>query len=103
MNIELVGGAVPGPDGEIAAVGVGGISDSECVASGSRACFFGTFSIELPSLMSSGPMEVPMPGAIPFTIEDGVAGLNMDEFPPVLIMLKGNGPGDRSIPGPGRL
>jgi len=44
--------------------------------------------------MSGGALEVPMNGAIPFKFDAGSAELNMDEFPPVLIVVKGNGPGE---------
>jgi hypothetical protein len=94
VYIELVGGAEPGPNGETSAVGTGGTSGDQCSAGDSTTCFRGTFSIDFPGLMSGGAIEVPMHGAIPFRFEDGAAELNMDEFPPVLIALKGNGPGE---------
>lgn len=94
VHVELVGGAVPGPNGEVTAIPMGGAGEGECVAQGTTACFTGTFSIDLPGLMTGGAVEVPMNGPVPFTVENGAAELNMDEFPPVLLALKGNGPGE---------
>jgi hypothetical protein len=93
-HIELVGGAIPGPNGEETAVGMGSGGDGDCEASGDRACFRGTFAIDMPGLMSGGALEVPMSGPLPLTIAGGAAEINMDEFPPVLIVVKGNGPGE---------
>lgn len=93
-DIELVGGALPGPNGEVTAVGMGGAQGGDCAAGAGKACFRGTFSIDLPGLTSTGPMEVPLHGPIPLKIEGTTAELNMDEFPPILIALKGNGPGE---------
>ena len=91
-NIKVVGVAVPGPNGEVSAPPLGG--GGECMPSGNTACFTGTFSIHLPGLMSGPPLEVPMHGAIPIKIEGSAAEIDMNEFPPILIPLKGNGPGE---------
>jgi len=93
-NIELVGGAVPGPNGEETAVGMGGLSGGDCVASGTTMCFTGTFSIDLPGVMSGGAVEVPMAAPLSFELDGSALKLDMNEFPPVLILLKGNGPGE---------
>lgn len=93
-HVELVGGAIPGPNGETTAVGIGKVGEGDCSAGGTTACFRGSFSIDLPGLMSSGPVEVPMSGPVPIKVESGAAEINMDEFPPVLIVVKGNGPGE---------
>lgn len=93
VNIELVGTALPGPNGEVMATPVSG-GAGECNASGKRACFIGTFSIDLPGLMSGGALEVPLYAPIPLTIDAGIAEIDMDEFPPIVIPLKGNGPGE---------
>ncbi len=93
-NIELVGGAVPGPNGEETAVGMGGLSGGDCEASGTTMCFTGTFSIDLPGVMTGGAAEVPMAAPISFELDETSLKLDMNEFPPVLIALKGNGPGE---------
>ena len=94
VHVELVGGSEPGPNGELTTVPMGGRGGIECVAEGNRSCFLGAFSIDLPGLMSGGAIEIPIPGAIPFTMEGSSAELNLDEFPAILIVLKGNGPGE---------
>lgn len=94
MHVELVGAAVPGPNGEVTAVPMGGTGGTECVVEAGRACFHGNFSIDLPGLMSGGAVEIPMTGAVPFAMEGSAASLNMDEFPAILIVLRGNGPGE---------
>lgn len=93
VSFELVGTAIPGPNGEETAIPVGQ-GAGECDVGGNRACFIGTFSIDLPGLMSGGALEVPMNGPLPLTIDGGAAELDMNEFPPIIIPLKGNGPGE---------
>lgn len=94
IYIELIGSAIPSPDGEISAIAPGSaVGGSDCMAEGTTACFRGTFSIDLPGLMSGGALEVPMT-PFPITIDGSSAEINMNEFPPVLIALVGNGPGE---------
>lgn len=92
-DIELVGGAIPGPNGETTATG-GVAGGGECTAEGSTACFSGTFSIDLPGLMSGGALEVPLGSPILFATDGSVVDLDMNTFPPILIALVGNGPGE---------
>lgn len=94
LSIELVGGAVPGPNSEVTAVPLGGSGGENCVAGGKTACFTGSMSIDLPGLMKGGAVEVPMQGSIPFEIDGSSMKLVMDQFPPVLMALEGNGPGE---------
>lgn len=95
MHIELAGGAVPGPNGETTSEAIGPAGGgADCVAEGTTACFSGTFSIDIPGLMSGGALEVDMIGSIPFTINDTAVELDMNLFPPILITLVGNGPGE---------
>lgn len=92
-HTELVGGAIPGVYGEESANPPGGTARTECVVGGTTACFSGDFSIELPGLMN-GAIEVQMTGAIPIEIDGSTAKMDMDQFPPILIVVKGNGPGE---------
>lgn len=93
-EVEFIGGAIPGPNGEMSAAPMGGLQRTECVVGGTQACFNGSFSIHLPSIMSSGPMEVPLTSPVPITVDGSTSEMNMDLFPPVLIVIKGNGPGE---------
>lgn len=92
VYIELVGEAVTGPDGE--EEWSGGEATGECAPSETMLCYEGNFSIDLPGLMASGALEVPMTGMIPFHLDNGSVTLDMNEFPDVLIGLRGNGSGE---------
>lgn len=89
--IEMVGKAVPGPNGEVSLPEAG---TGECQAGEGAACFVGNFSIDIPDLFTTGPMENALAGPIRFTIQNGAASLRMEDVPPILIVLKGNGPGE---------
>ncbi|MDP2599941.1 MAG: hypothetical protein Q8P84_04310 [Deltaproteobacteria bacterium] len=89
-QVELVGTAVPGPNGELS-LPEGGVS--ECQPGGGVACFTGNFSIDIPKIFTSGPQETPLLGAIRFSV-DGEASLKMSDLPPIVFVLKGNGPGE---------
>ena len=93
-EVELVGYAVPGPNGEISVGGGGGAGAAACPATGGIACYVGNFSIELPTLMPGKPEETPMPAPVLFHVQNGAVRLDMDDFPAVLFVLKGNGPGE---------
>lgn len=90
-QIELVGKAVPGPNGEVSLPEAG---TGPCTAGAGIACFAGSFSMDIPELFSTGPVENLLAGPIPFSIDGGSASLNMEKLPPILIVLKGNGPGE---------
>ncbi|MDO8494115.1 MAG: hypothetical protein Q7S68_02110 [Deltaproteobacteria bacterium] len=90
-QIELVGHAVPGPNGEIS---LPEISGQECTPAAGLACFSGNFSIDVPKLFVGGAIENLLPGAIQFGIEEPVASLDMERMPPLMLVLKGNGPGE---------
>ena len=91
VEVELRGDAVAGPNGEMALPEAGKI---DCIPDGTLACFSGKFLIDIPKLLSGGPMELEMGGPIPFHLSGSQVQLHMDEFPPVLLLLKGNGPGE---------
>ncbi|MBI2346771.1 MAG: hypothetical protein HYV03_07845 [Deltaproteobacteria bacterium] len=95
LQIELIGTAVPGPNGEVSAAGPAGPATSgECSPSGTTACFQGRFSIELPGLMTAGPVAVDLTGLLPIAIDGNSATMVMNQFPPALFVVKGNGPGE---------
>ncbi|PIR20081.1 MAG: hypothetical protein COV45_08905 [Deltaproteobacteria bacterium CG11_big_fil_rev_8_21_14_0_20_47_16] len=91
VQVELVGTAEPGKNGERES---GGGAGSECEAKDTTACFKGTFSITIEGLVKGDPIAYPMSGPVPIEIESGTARMSMDKFPHVLIVLKGNGPGE---------
>lgn len=95
LQLELVGGAVTGPNGELTSVGSGssGPVNSTCSAVGQTACFTGKFSIELPGLMQV-PVEVDLSGPLPLAIDGGAVTVDMASFPVAHILVQGNGPGD---------
>jgi hypothetical protein len=83
LAVELVGTAVPGPNGEIEAAGAGG----PCTPGDGIACYTGGFAMEIPSL-SAGAQDLTLTGPIRFNISGGAASLYMDDFPPVLMYLR---------------
>jgi len=91
QEIELVGQAIVGPNGEVALPDEGG---GPCVAEGTTACFVGTFTINIPKMFATGPMELEMSGPVRFSISGGDVSLRMDDFPFVVIPIQGNGPGE---------
>lgn len=84
VQVELVGFAVPGPNGEVNAGGMPG----ECTPGDGVACYTGGFSIDIPQLYSGGPRDLELGGAIKFTISGGEITMRMDDFPPALMILK---------------
>lgn len=91
IQIELIGTSVAGKDGEAEASGGAG---GDCLAEGTTACFKGDFTITIAGLMKGEPVAWPISGPVPIEIEAGTARMVMDKFPHVLIVLKGNGPGE---------
>lgn len=91
IQIELVGTAIPGGEGEIEASGGAG---GECEAKDTTSCFRGTFAITIEGLMKGDPIPYPISAPVPILIEAGTARMVMDKFPYVLIVMKGNGPGE---------
>lgn len=99
MQLELVGSAIPGPNGELSAPvgggsgGGGGAGESTCAAGGQTACFAGDFAIELPGIMQGAvAVELASPWAI--TLDGASATVDMAQFPVALIVVEGNGPGE---------
>lgn len=91
ISVELVGTAHEGKNGEAEA---GGGAGAPCTAEGTTACFRGTFAIAIEGLVKGDPIAYPMGGPVALDIESGTARMSMDKFPYVLIVLKGNGPGE---------
>lgn len=83
VMLELVGEAVPGPNGETIAQGAGG----PCTPGDGTACYTGGFAMEIPSLLP-GAQDLELSGPIRFGIAGGAATLHMDDFPPVLMYLR---------------
>jgi hypothetical protein len=84
VQVELVGFAVPGPNGEVSAGGMPG----ECTPGNGVACYTGGFSIDIPQLYSGGPRDLELGGAIKFTISGGEITMRMDDFPPAIMILR---------------
>ena len=91
VQIELIGTATPGKEGEREASSSAG---GDCDAKDTTACFKGEFSITIEGLMKGDPIPYPISAPVPIQIEGGTARLVMDKFPYVLIVIKGNGPGE---------
>ncbi len=91
VELEVRGTAVPGPNGEVALpeAGKGG-----CTSGEGRACFVGKFLIDIPKFFTTGFRELESKNPIPFHIIGAQSQMYMDEFPPVLLVLEGNGPGE---------
>ncbi len=84
IQIELVGQAIVGPNGEIEAGGKPG----ECIAGDGVACYTGGFAVDIPQLYSGGPRDLELGGAVKFTLSGGEATMRMDDFPPALMVLR---------------
>jgi len=91
IQIEVVGVAEPGPDGQTSAAGG---TSTECPTDGGILCYRGGFAIELPELMTTGPKQLNMPAPVVFKASASSVELDMGKFPAVLLLLKGNGPGE---------
>lgn len=90
IQIELIGEARPGADGETTAGGFGG----ECPEEGGTACYKGGFAIELPDIMTGGPKPLTLTGAVVFKLSGANAEIDMASWPAALLVLSGNGPGE---------
>lgn len=91
-QVELIGEAVPGPNGEVSALG--GEGAGECPTTGGTLCYKGGFALELPDIMTGGPKPLNMTGPAVFNISGASVSIDMGTFPAVLLVLKGNGPGE---------
>jgi hypothetical protein len=90
-QIEMVGEAEIGPNGETSA---GGISGGDCPSDTGILCYKGGFGIELPDIMNTGPVATSLTGPIVFSAAGSNLTLDMAKFPAALLVLKGNGPGE---------
>jgi hypothetical protein len=84
LMIELVGTAVPGPNGETEGSTAGG----PCTPGDGVACYTGGFAMDIPKLAAGGPQDLLLSGPIRFNIAGGQATMRMDDFPPVLMYLR---------------
>lgn len=91
VQLEVIGEAVPGPSGEVTAAGA---FAGECSEAAGTLCYKGGFAIELPDIMSGGPKQLKMTGPAEFKISGSSVNIDMTTFPAVLLVLKGNGPGE---------
>jgi len=91
VQIELVGKAHVGPNGERSA---GGGGSGECPDGSGVLCYKGGFAMELPDIMNTGPSPLTITGPIAFNISGTSVNLDMTTFPSALLVLKGNGPGE---------
>jgi len=87
---ELIGEAVPGPNGEVTVAGSGG----ECPSDTGVLCYKGGFAMELPDIVTTGPKPLNMSGPIVFKLSGSSVSIDMGTFPSELLVLKGNGPGE---------
>jgi hypothetical protein len=95
-QLEMIGTAIPGPHGEISALGPTegeGSAAGPCAAGGTTACFAGTLSLEIPGIMAA-PVETTLAGPWKLSVDDGVVQAIMADFPLALFVVKGNGPGE---------
>lgn len=90
-QIELVGRSQPGPEGELSLPEAGVV---DCTPGKGTACFTGNFSVDVPSLFTTGAQEQPLIGPIRFQITGSHATWRMEDLPPIILVLKGNGPGE---------
>lgn len=93
LQMELVGFAAPGPNGEVSVAG-GGAGGGECTPGGNVACYTGGFAIDLPGLMQGGAQDLQLTSPVKFQMDGSSVKLEMNTFPNVLLVLKGNGPGE---------
>lgn len=91
VQIELVGQAEAGPNGETSAAGGG---TGECPSDSGTLCYKGGFAMALPDLMTTGPKQLKMSGPAVFKISGNNVEMDMGKFPTELLVLKGNGPGE---------
>lgn len=84
IQVELVGYAVPGPNGEVAAGGMPG----ECTPGDGIACYAGGFSVDIPQLYADGARDLELTGDIKFTLSGGEISLRMDDFPSAIMLLR---------------
>jgi len=91
VQLEVVGEAVVGADGSTSAAG--GFS-GECPSDAGILCYTGGFAIELPDIMTGGPKSLTMTGPAVFSLAGSSVSADMGKFPAVLLVLKGNGPGE---------
>lgn len=82
--VQLVGEAVPGPDGEEES----GAGSATCTPGGGVACYTGGFAIDIPQLAPGGPKPLEITGPVRMGISGGAATMVMDDFPYVIFHLR---------------
>jgi len=81
--IQLVGEAIPGPNGE-ENIGAGG---GTCTPGNGIMCYTGGFSIDIPALSPGGPKNLELSGPIPLSMNGSSIKLRMDDFPYAILHL----------------
>lgn len=84
LQLELVGTAALGPNGEVAISGAG-----ECVVDGSTACFSGVLRITMPGVVDTA-QETELSGKWALQIDAGTVRADMARFPVALFVISGD-------------
>lgn len=90
QQVELMGRAIPGPEGELS---LPEVSAGPCVPEEGLACFVSDFEISIPKLFPE-TTKIELPAPIQINLAGSDARLRMDLFPPALLVITGNGPGE---------
>jgi hypothetical protein len=91
LQLEVVGEAKVGADGSTSAAGG---SSGECPSDAGMLCYTGGFAIEMPDIMTGGAKQLKMTAPAVFKTAGSNVSIDMGTFPAVLLVLKGNGPGE---------
>lgn len=84
IYVQLVGEALPGPEGEQQLQG----GFAQCNPGGGTACYTGGFALDVPALAPGGPKPLEITGPIKIDISGGQAKMKMSDFPYVIYVLK---------------
>ncbi len=84
VQIELVGFARPGPNGEV----IAGAMPGECTPGSGIACYSGGFAIDIPQLYAGGPRDLDLAGDVKFKINGSEVSIDMEDFPAALMVLR---------------
>jgi hypothetical protein len=82
--VQLVGDALPGPNGETEAGG----AFAACTPGGGVACYTGGFAVDIPDLAPGGPKDLTLTGPMRFSISGSAVTLRMDDFPYAIMILR---------------
>lgn len=91
MRIELVGAAVPGPNGEMVADAlVPATGASKCPDGEDRSCFVGEIGLAIPDLLDA-EFTTELQGPWLLDVSDGTAEVPMKDFPIAIFLVEGGG------------